>query len=124
VLFNRIEANAYLNNTAACLTDLNTYISKRVSGFNASTHKVTANSMSSYFGPRTLRDNIISTVLAFKRVEFVQEGMRWFDMQRYNIPVTHTTKGGSVINVPAGDLRRILQIPQTASISGIEQNPR
>lgn len=124
VLFNRIEANAYLNNTAACLTDLNTYVSKRVDNYNASTHTVTASSMSRFFGSSNLRNNIVNTVLAFKRIEFVQEGMRWFDIQRYNVPVTHTTKAGSVISVPANDPRRVLQIPQTAAISGIEQNAR
>lgn len=124
VLFNRIEANAYLNNTAACLTDLNTYVSKRVDNYNPSTHTVTASSMSRFFGSSNLRNNIINTVLAFKRIEFVQEGMRWFDIQRYNVPVTHTTKAGSVISVPANDPRRVLQIPQTAAISGIEQNAR
>ncbi|SEI45720.1 SusD family protein [Dyadobacter sp. SG02] len=124
VLFNRIEANAYLNNTAACLTDLNTYISKRVDNYDAATHKVTAASMQNYFGTNNLRNNIVNTVLAFKRVEFVQEGMRWFDLQRYNVPVTHTTRSGTVISVPAGDNRRVLQIPQTAALSGIAQNPR
>jgi hypothetical protein len=124
VLFNRIEANAYLNNTAACLTDLNTYVSKRVSNYNASEHKVTAASMQSFFRTNNLRTNIIETVLAFKRVEFVQEGMRWFDIQRYKRPVTHQTRGGSVISIPAGDNRRVLQIPQTAALSGIAQNPR
>ncbi|PSL18417.1 RagB/SusD family nutrient uptake outer membrane protein [Dyadobacter jiangsuensis] len=124
VLFNKIEANAYLNNTAACLTDLNTYISKRVDNYDASQHKVTAASMQSYFRTNNLRNNIVETVLAFKRVEFVQEGMRWFDIQRYNRTVTHQTRSGSVISVPAGDNRRVLQIPQTAAISGIAQNPR
>jgi len=124
VLFNKIEANAYLNNTAACLTDLNTYVSKRVANYNPATHKVTAASMQNYFRTSNLRNNIINTVLAFKRVEFVQEGMRWFDLQRYNAPVTHTTRSGTVISVPAGDNRRVLQIPQTAALSGIAQNPR
>ncbi|WP_353721720.1 RagB/SusD family nutrient uptake outer membrane protein [Dyadobacter sp. 676] len=123
VLFNRIEANAYLNNTTACLTDLNTYISKRVANYDPSQHKVTASSMSNYFRGN-LRSNIINTVLAFKRVEFVQEGMRWFDIQRYNATVSHTTRAGSVITIPAGDNRRVLQIPQTAALSGIQQNPR
>jgi hypothetical protein len=124
VLFNRIEANAYLNNTAASLADLNTYVSKRVDNYDASKHKVTAASMQSYFRTNNLRNNIIETVLAFKRIEFVQEGMRWFDIQRYKRTVTHQTKGGAVISVPAGDNRRVLQIPQTAAISGIQQNPR
>ncbi|GGM78707.1 hypothetical protein GCM10010967_08030 [Dyadobacter beijingensis] len=124
VLFNRIEANAYLNNTTASLADLNTYVSKRVSNYDAATHRVTATSLNSYFRTGNARNNIIEAVLAFKRVEFVQEGMRWFDIQRYKRAVTHTTRAGSVISVPAGDPRRVLQIPQTAAISGIQQNPR
>jgi hypothetical protein len=80
--------------------------------------------MRTFFGGSNLRNNIISTVLAFKRVEFVQEGMRWFDIQRYALPVEHVTFTGSVISVPANDPRRILQIPQSATLSGIEQNSR
>jgi hypothetical protein len=80
--------------------------------------------MQSYFRTNNLRNNIVETVLAFKRVEFVQEGMRWFDIQRHKKAVTHQTRGGSVISVPAGDNRRVLQIPPTAALSGIQQNPR
>jgi hypothetical protein len=124
VLFNKIEANAYLNNTTAALADLNVFVSKRVGSYRPATQTVTASSMKSYFGTSNLRNNIISTVLAFKRVEFVQEGMRWFDIQRYALPVQHETFTGAVISVPANDPRRILQIPQSATLSGIEQNSR
>jgi hypothetical protein len=124
VLFNRIEANTYLNNTTASLSDLNLYVSKRVSNYNAATHVVTATTMSRFFGTTNLRNNIINTLLAFKRVEFVQEGMRWFDIQRYGIQVQHVTSSGAAITVPANDPRRVLQIPQSATISGIEQNSR
>jgi hypothetical protein len=124
VLFNKIEANAYLNNTTAALADLNVFVSKRVSNYKPGTHSVTASTMRTFFGGSNLRNNIISTVLAFKRVEFVQEGMRWFDIQRYALPVEHVTFTGSVISVPANDPRRILQIPQSATLSGIEQNSR
>lgn len=124
VLFNKIEANAYLNNTAASLSDLNLYASKRVDNYDASKHIITANSINRFFGTSNLKNGIISTVLAFKRVEFVQEGMRWFDIQRYAMPVQHVTSTGSVITVPANDPRRVLQIPQSATISGIAQNSR
>ncbi|WAC09982.1 RagB/SusD family nutrient uptake outer membrane protein [Dyadobacter pollutisoli] len=124
VLFNKIEANAYLNNTTAALADLNVFVSKRVSNYKSATQVVTASSIRSYFGTANLRNGIISTLLAFKRVEFVQEGMRWFDIQRYALPVQHETFTGSVISVPANDPRRILQIPQSATLSGIEQNSR
>jgi hypothetical protein len=124
VLFNRAEANTYLNNNAAALADLNLFVSKRVDNYKASEHAVTANSIARFFGTSNVRTGLINTILSFKRVEFVQEGMRWFDMQRYNIPVQHTTFGGGVISVPANDPRRILQIPQSAALSGIKQNSR
>ncbi|MCE6992738.1 RagB/SusD family nutrient uptake outer membrane protein [Dyadobacter sp. CY323] len=125
VLFNRAEANAYLNNSAAALADLNLFVSKRVSNYNAARHSVTSASIRSYFGANTnVLQGLVSTILAFKRIEFVQEGMRWFDIQRYAITVQHQTSGGAVITVPANDPRRVLQIPQSATISGIEQNNR
>lgn len=124
VLFNRAEANAYLGNTSAALADLNLFVSKRVGGYNPSVHTVTSASMRRFFGTTNLRDGIINTILAFKRVDFVQEGMRWFDMQRYALPVTHETVSGQAITVPATDPKRILQIPQSATLAGIEQNPR
>ncbi|CAG5069737.1 hypothetical protein DYBT9623_02474 [Dyadobacter sp. CECT 9623] len=123
VLFNRIEANAYLNNTSAAIADLNLFASKRVSNYNPSTHVITSRSITNFFGGN-LRSGIVNTVLLFKRVEFVQEGMRWFDIQRYAIPVQHQTSSGQVISVPAGDPRRVLQIPQSATLAGIEQNTR
>ncbi|TLV00943.1 RagB/SusD family nutrient uptake outer membrane protein [Dyadobacter luticola] len=124
VLFNRAEAYAYQNNTAAALADLNTYVSKRVGNYNAATDVVTTTSIARYFGTSVVRTGLINTILAFKRVEFVQEGMRWFDIQRYGLQVQHVTFGGQTITVPADDPRRVLQIPQSATISGIEQNSR
>ncbi|MCF0061111.1 RagB/SusD family nutrient uptake outer membrane protein [Dyadobacter chenwenxiniae] len=124
VLFNRAEANAYLGNTAASLVDINLFVSKRVGNYDPSAHTVTSASMRRFFGTTNTRDGIINTILAFKRVEFVQEGMRWFDMQRYALPVTHQTVLGQAITVPATDPKRLLQIPQSATLAGIAQNPR
>ncbi|KAA6430367.1 RagB/SusD family nutrient uptake outer membrane protein [Dyadobacter flavalbus] len=124
VLFNRAEANAYLGNTAAALADLNVFASKRVSNYNASKHVITTASIRSFFGTSNVRQGLVNTVLALKRIEFVQEGMRWFDIQRHGIEVEHETVFGAVITVPANDPRRVLQIPQSATISGIAQNDR
>jgi hypothetical protein len=124
VLFNRAEANAYLGNSVAALADLNVFASKRVSNYKASTHVITAASIRSFFGTSNVRQGLINTILSFKRIEFVQEGMRWFDIQRYGIEVEHETIFGSVIAVSADDPRRIVQIPQSATVSGIEQNDR
>lgn len=125
VLFNRAEASVYQNQTAAALADLNLFLSKRISGYNAAEHTVTAAKLSSYYGTNNLANNLLNAILDFKRVEFMQEGMRWFDLQRYAIPVTHTNNVGDVItSVTGNDPRRVFQLPQSATLSGLELNAR
>jgi starch-binding outer membrane protein, SusD/RagB family len=60
----------------------------------------------------------------FKRAEYVQEGQRWFDLQRYKVTVTHQTINGETLTLTADDKRRVLQIPASALTSGITLNPR
>ena len=124
VLFSRAEANAYLGNTAAVLQDLNLFASKRISNYSASQHAVTSAKIRSYYGTNDVQAGLIATILDFKRAEFVQEGMRWFDLQRYKAQVTHGTRTGQVYVLTADDKRRVLQIPQSATTSGIALNPR
>ena len=67
---------------------------------------------------------MLAALLDFKRAEFVQEGMRWFDLARYDLPVTHTTVNGPTLMLAPGDKRRVFQIPESARLSGVELNPR
>lgn len=128
VLFNRAEANAFLGRSAEAITDLNLYASKRLRNYNATTFNLTTAKMTTFFRNYPefayTTNNIVNTVLAFKRTEFLQEGMRWFDVQRMGIPVVHNVKTGQVISVPKGDPRRVLQIPQAALAWGLEKNAR
>ncbi|HEV7333989.1 MAG TPA: RagB/SusD family nutrient uptake outer membrane protein [Flavisolibacter sp.] len=125
VLFNRAEAYTYLNNTAAALADLNTYASTRIANYNAGTHAITATSISNYYNAATLQQGLIQTILDFKRAEYVQEGMRWFDILRYNIPVTHVAVNPTrTMTLGPNDLRRVFQIPESAGLSGVGPNPR
>ena len=124
VLFNRAEANDWLGNTTSALADLNTYASTRIVNYSPSTHAITASKINSFYGTTNLQTGILLTILDFKRAEFVQEGMRWFDILRYGIPVTHYTSAGEILQLTATDLRRVLQIPASAKLAGIDQNPR
>ena len=65
---------------------------------------------------------LILTVLDFRRIEFLYEGIRYWDVLRWNIPVTHTTIDGATSTLTPDDDRRILQIPQIATASGIQLN--
>ncbi|WP_249219834.1 RagB/SusD family nutrient uptake outer membrane protein [Chitinophaga sp. HK235] len=124
VLFNRAEANTHLGKTAAALKDLNLFASKRIRNYNPAAHTITTASIRSFYGITGEKDGLIHTILDFKRAEYLQEGMRWFDLQRYKMTVVHTTREGEVLELKAGDKRCVFQIPQSATSSGIELNPR
>jgi hypothetical protein len=124
VLFNRIEANIYLNNLTEAIQDLNTYASTRIYNYNAAAHEVTADKMQRYYNAPETRIAALYTLLDFKRAEYAQEGMRWFDLKRYNIPVKHTTTDGQTLTLPADDKRRVFQIPESVRLAGLELNPR
>ncbi|MGQ7852863.1 RagB/SusD family nutrient uptake outer membrane protein [Pedobacter sp. WC2501] len=131
VLFNRAEANAYLGNTAAALKDLNDYGSKRLiisdanPVYSATTHAITEAKINSYYKPFSIQEGIVKTILDFKRIDFMFEGQRWFDILRYNLPVVHATADlKSTYTLGPNDPRRVLQIPAEAELAGLERNPR
>ncbi|PSL29744.1 RagB/SusD family nutrient uptake outer membrane protein [Chitinophaga ginsengisoli] len=124
VLFNRVEANANLGNTAAALADLNLYASTRITNYNPSAHNITLAKSKTYYGVTDDREALLSVLFDFKRAEFVQEGLRWFDLMRYKVPVTHVTRDGETLVLGADDPRRVFQLPVTAKTSGLPMNPR
>jgi hypothetical protein len=127
VLFNRIEANIYLNNMTDALRDLNIYASTRIRSYDASAHAVTTAKIQSYYGTSDARLGALNAMLDFKRAEYAQEGMRWFDNLRYDMPIEHVyIKNGtdSTFTLGAGDKRRIFQIPEISKQAGLALNPR
>jgi hypothetical protein len=128
VLFNRAEANLYLNNTTAALSDINLFLSKRIRNYDATAQAVTLGKIRSYYGLSNTGQNnqlgLLISIADLRRIEFTQEGMRWFDMLRYGISVEHPTREGQNIVIEYTDPKRVLQIPQSAVQSGITLNPR
>lgn len=124
VLFNRAEANLELGNTEAARADLNLFASTRIEEYNSRTHNITNAKLRNFYGTNDIKDGLMAALLDFKAAEFVHEGMRWFDILRHGITVQHPTVNGELLILEAGDPRRVLQIPQEATLAGIEQNPR
>jgi hypothetical protein len=124
VLFNRAEAYIYLNNINDALQDLNTYASTRIVNYSVASHNIDAAKLQAYYRSTNTRLNALNAVLDFKRAEYVQEGMRWFDLLRFKIPVTHTLAEGPSRTLKANDPMRVFQIPDVAKLAGIAQNPR
>jgi hypothetical protein len=123
VLFNRAEANLYLNNLTAARNDLNDYASMRIENYNTN-YRITDSKLRNYYGTSDIRTALLYTLLDFKQAEFIQEGMRWFDILRYGITVTHTNVAGESETLTSNDPRRLFQLPQEVTLAGIEQNPR
>lgn len=122
VLFNLAEAYTYTGKTNNAITLLNDYLSTRIQVPVA--NALTAQKVTSFYNT-SLPQGLILTILAYRRAEFMHEGLRWFDILRYQIPVTHTSFDGTQsVTLSTTDPRRIFQIPPTAKQSGIEQNPR
>jgi hypothetical protein len=124
VLFNLAEAYAYTNQFNNAIALLNTYLSTRIVSYNPSVHNLTVSKINSAWGTTNTQVGLINTILAYKRTEFVHEGLRWFDILRYKIPVVHKTVLGETFTLGVNDPHRVFQIPATAKQSGIEQNPR
>jgi hypothetical protein len=131
VLFNRAEAYTYSNNSIDAIADLNTYASTRINNYSATTHNITEAKINSTFGTANIKDGLIQAILYYKRAEFIHEGMRWFDILRYKFPVIHATTPdfatGAVTvlaTLTADDPRKVLQIPASTSLAGLEPNPR
>src|SRR5687768_10992150 len=123
VIFNRAEANARLGNNNAALADLNAWLSQNIANYNASNHNLTVAKAQSFYGG-SATTALVNAALHFKRVTYIHEGMRWLDILRLKLPVTHKTSSGQTLTLTADDKRKLLQLPSEVTLSGIELNPR
>jgi starch-binding outer membrane protein, SusD/RagB family len=124
VLFNRAEAYLYKGNIEGTLADLNTFLSLRIANYNAAQHTLTIAKNNTFYNTSNSNGALLNCIMDYRRKEFMHEGLRWFDLLRYKVPVTHNNITGGSITLSANDKRRVLQIPQEVSLSGMEQNPR
>lgn len=127
-LMNRAEAYAQLGNLEAALSDINTFASTRITDYNESTHGVTLGKIAAFYKIEDPKEGVIQTVLDFKKAEFVQEGLRWLDILRHRLTVTHNlidvNKKETFITLEPDDPRRLFQLPEEVERSGLEINPR
>lgn len=124
VLFNRAEAYLELGLIDYARADLNLFASARIENYDPALHNISDEKIAGFYRTEDLKEGLMAALLDFKAAEFVQEGMRWFDILRHDIPVTHPTADGQILELAPDDPRRVLQIPQEVVLSGVEQNPR
>ncbi|MDW3210346.1 MAG: RagB/SusD family nutrient uptake outer membrane protein [Reichenbachiella sp.] len=124
VLLNRVECNIQLGNNDEAIADLQVLSDRRYSGDDV----VLTMELLREFYPSSWTDfTILYEYLILERQkEFIAQGMRWFDLKRFQVPVQHLGPDGSVIaELEADDLRKVLQIPTSAQeVGGLERNER
>lgn len=136
---NRIEAHVMNNQIAEANSELEYFLGTKTSGYNAATDKLTeakvvakypviANEFTPFYALTPVQASYIKAIAEARRREFLHEGLRWFDIKRFNLVITHDTfEFGKVVRhnvLEKDDKRRALQIPARASDNGIEKNPR
>lgn len=131
LMLNRIEAYARTNKIDRAIEDLNIFIKHKVFYtfsipiYIPSIHTINSVRINLFYGSSDLEENIVKTAIDFRRREFVFEGLRWLDIIRHKIPVTHRSHDDKeVYFLGINSPRRIFQIPDEVILSGIEPNPR
>lgn len=133
VLLNRAECHIIQGNVQAALSDLLLLARRRYrpdpnpNGLNL--NNVTPQGLQSLLRSeyQSSNDQLNSFIylLEERQKEFMHEGLRWFDIKRFQFPVTHVLADGSMTTLEPQDNRKVLQIPQSAiDVGGLEPNPR
>jgi starch-binding outer membrane protein, SusD/RagB family len=130
VLFNRAEANAMLGNEEAAINDLNDFSSTRIIYtdmipiYVPEIHDIDRDKLVAFYKTADIQQALVRCILDFKRVNFLFEGQRWFDIIRHKLPVEHVTSTNKKMVLGPNDPMRVFQIPEEAQSSGIQLNPR
>lgn len=146
-LLNRAEAYVMKNQFDLALEDINLYLGERVrvdlnnARADFTPYKVTMAKIKGFYDNKDSYPDLepfyastissdqmsmLKCVVDWRRREFMQEGMRWFDIKRFHLPVVHTFKvsGDAPATLTGNDLRRAIQIPSEAQAFGVMANPR
>ena len=127
VLLNRAEALIFLNRVNDALADLQVLADNRYSGAIPEVSIARLRSFYGVTGNTSVSDLLVTYVYTQleRRKEFIAQGMRWFDIKRDQLEVQHDLEDGSIITLEGDDLRKVLQIPQSAiDVGGLRPNPR
>jgi hypothetical protein len=128
-LMNRAEAYAELGMDALALKDLNDFYSVRITNYNPATDVITAAKIAAFYPTITdPKAGLIRTILDAKKSQFLQEGLRWFDILRRKMTVRHNNYDAvgneTFADLGPDDPRRLFQLPLEVKLSGVELNPR
>ena len=67
---------------------------------------------------------VVRCALHFRRLESIHTGLRWHDLKRYGIEITHRQGTDPVRTLVWNDDRRAIQLPKEVISAGMSANPR
>ena len=67
---------------------------------------------------------VVRCALHFRRLESIHTGLRWHDLKRYGIEITHRQGTDPVRTLVWNDDRRAIQLPKEVILAGMTANPR
>lgn len=70
------------------------------------------------------QENFMHALLHIRRMETIHGGLRWLDVKRWGIEITHNREGLASDILTKNDPRRAIQLPLDVISSGLEANPR
>ncbi len=118
-ILNRMEAYVNTGKINEALADYNVYAPTRYLGTGG---KLTLEEIVKYY-KGTDKEAMMKFIISERRKEFFREGMRWWDIKRYKLSITHKDIAGNVTTLKESDARKAIQIPAKAVANGIEANP-
>ena len=131
VLLNRMEAYAMRKDYNRAIDDLVEYMQGKFGFMPAversvytTTDRANYNVISPTYGLTLKQLALVKTILDFRRKEFFQEGLRWFDIRRFHLSVRRSSKSRYYFPLEKEDPRKLLQIPAQAIERGLRPNPR
>ncbi len=136
-LLNRAEAYAMKEDYSNALADINLFFKHRIKKYDTDGHVVTDDEFVNYykdnepvltpFYPLNEKQRAyINGITELRRREFMAEGMRWFDVKRFHIQIERVNFETAAVEdtLTPDDLRRAVQLPESALSYGLEPNPR
>jgi len=127
-LMNRAEAYIQKANYPLAIADLNELGRARIHDYNSVNNGLTLAKARTFTGKTDDKQAMLAALLDTKKRAFVLEGIRWMDILRNNLSVKHnqisTSGTETFIELPAGDPRRVFQLPKDVTTSGVPLNPR
>lgn len=131
VLLNRMEAYTMLGRYDEAIQDLKTYTLYKF-GYEPAVLQASYTqgptsryqSYDPFYGLTVRQLPMIHTILQLRQMEFFEEGLRWFDIRRFNLEVTRSSRNAFYRPLRKNDPRQLLQLPQEALAVGLPANPR